>query len=208
MKLIAIAAVLALVAGGVDVEAQKRGRPGYETKEMIPVDSNKEYIFSASYEILKTTANEQDVSISEALAPIVAALEKNVTPEGIPIDRALPVFLKVLRFHAQVKGVPVAEALPAALDALKEYAQAEKATIAQMLKMGMTITTMEKAQSSFSDEEKYEEEEDGGGVVNCWYECFNGKAAVCCNLDGVFQGCGGTSIPCGDGGGDEVIEAP
>jgi hypothetical protein len=201
MKLIAIAAVLALVAGGVDVEAQKRGRPGYETKEMIPVDSNKEYIFSASYEILKTTANEQDVSISEALAPIVAALEKNVTPEGIPIDRALPVFLKVLRFHAQVKGVPVAEALPAALDALKEYAQTEKATIAQMLKMGM----MEKAQSSFPDEEKYEEEEAGGGVVNCWYECFNGKAAVCCNLDGVFQGCGGTSIPCGD---DEVIEAP
>jgi hypothetical protein len=166
---------------------------------------------STALEVLKATANEQGVSITEALAPIVAALEKNVTPEGVPLDWALPVFLEVLRFHAQVKGVPVAEVLPAALDALKEYAQAEETTIAQMLKMGMTIAKMEDAQSPFSDEEEYEEEEDGGGDVNCWYECFNGNAALCCDLDGVFQGCGGTTIPCGDGGGggsDEGFESP
>lgn len=160
----------------------------------------------ASVKVLKEYASEKGLKVTEALGPIIKALEEHVRPQGIPVTRALPVFLEAVGHQARMHEITTAQALPEALHSLEEFAWAEEVSFAQLLKHRLKVAEIFQGQPGQFEEEG--DDDGGGGNVNCWYECFGDYYALCCDLDGEFQGCGGTSIKCGDGGSEDEMQMP
>ena len=152
----------------------------------------------ASVKVLREYADEKGLKVTDALGPIIKALEEHVRPEGVPVTRALPIFLEAVGHRARMHEITPAQALPEALRSLEEFAGAEEVSFAQMLKHRLKVAEI--FQGRFGQfEDEGDDDSGGSGDVNCWYECFGDYYALCCDLDGEFQGCGGTSIKCGNG---------